>query len=117
MNINFTKFKYLGKRNKGYHLRWLVLQRLDINGSEVSFVEILPVECFGEVIAVIDEEAASLNFNSLPNVKIFRSEVLIDLLIRQLKCNSWECGVYIATILWNFLACNEDGEWVSPIIW
>lgn len=76
----------------------------------------LIVECFCEVIEIIDQKSSAIYVHCLTNLKVFRSEVLLDLICTMLHYSSWERGWDIITVLGNLVATNEDRERIMAII-
>ena len=74
------------------------------------------VERLGEVVAVVDEEAAAVQRDGAADHEVLRGEVGLDLVGRQLHDDGRVGGGHVAAVLGDLLTADEDGERVAAVV-
>lgn len=90
---------------------------VDTNRSEIHRAKILPVKCFCEVVAVVEQKLSVVQFHSFAYSKVTRSEIIVDLIFAQLKYDPGERRRSVVTILWDSLTRDQDRKRIAAIIW
>ena len=73
-----------------HHSGELFGRLLDVDWTEVGDAEILPVERLGEVVHLVDVEAAVVDGDCLADHEVTWREVVLDLLVGQLHDDAGE---------------------------
>ena len=82
-----------------YHLCIRVGRLVHVDGIKIGDAKVLPVERLGEIIDVVDEEAAVVDGDCVSNAEVSGCEVGLDLLLAQLHDDVWECGGDVVAVL------------------
>ena len=103
-----------------YHLgrgaRFCAQQDLVVERSEVGNAHMLVVETLGEIVHVVDEEMSAENAHRLTELKVVRSEVLLELVVGRLHINSRIGRLDVVSVLGHLLATDENGKRVAAIV-
>ena len=88
----------------------------DINGRKVCHAEVLPVESFGEVVDVVDEESPAVDDDRFADAEVDWSEILLHFLVCDLHRSKWKVRLNVITVLWTPVSTHEHRERVLTVV-